>query len=73
VAQTYDGAAVMNGRLNDVEKLFCDEVPQAIYVHCYNHKLNLVIADICKNISDVKLFFDLVEEICVFVFGSAVK
>ncbi|KAF0747851.1 zinc finger MYM-type protein 1-like, partial [Aphis craccivora] len=72
VAQTYDGAAVMSGRLNGVQKLFRDEVPQAIYVHCYNHKLNLVITDICKNISDVKLFFDLVEEIYVFVSGSAV-
>ncbi|KAL4113423.1 hypothetical protein QTP88_017045 [Uroleucon formosanum] len=62
----------MSGRLNGVQKLFRDEVLQAIYVHCYNHKLNLVIADICKNISDVKLFFDLVEEIYVFVSGSAV-
>lgn len=38
----------MSGRLNSVQKLFRDEVPQTIYVHCYNHTLNLVIADICK-------------------------
>ncbi|KAF0747558.1 zinc finger MYM-type protein 1-like, partial [Aphis craccivora] len=72
VAQTYDGASVMSGKNHGVQALFRQEVPQAIYVHCYNHRLNLVISDVCKNISTVKMFFDIVENLYVFVSGSAI-
>lgn len=73
VAQTYDGANVMSGKFNGVQALFRKEVLQAIYVHCYNHRLNLVIADICKNIiCGVKMFFDLIESLYVFISGSSV-
>ncbi|XP_050548616.1 zinc finger MYM-type protein 1-like [Daktulosphaira vitifoliae] len=71
VAQTYDGASVMSGKNNGVQALFRQEVPNAIYVHCYNHRLNLVISDVCKNIPSVKMFFDIVENLYVFVSGSA--
>ncbi|XP_008181033.1 zinc finger MYM-type protein 1-like [Acyrthosiphon pisum] len=72
VAQTYDGASVMSGKNNGVQALFRQEVLQAIYVHCYNHRLNLVISDVCKNIPTVKMFFDIVENLYVFVSGSAI-
>lgn len=72
LAQTYNGAAVMSGKLNGVQKLFRDEVPQAIYVRCYNRTFNLVIADICQDISDVKLRFDSIEDLYVFVSDLAV-
>jgi len=72
VAQTYDGASVMRGKNIGVQALFRQEVPQAIYVHCYNHRLNLVISDVCKNISTVKMFFDIVENLYVVVSGSAI-
>lgn len=58
IVQTYDSANVMSGKCDSVQELFRKEVPQAIYVHCYNHRLNLVITDICKNINSVKIFFD---------------
>lgn len=60
----------MSGKNNGVQALFRQEVPQAIYVHCYNHRLNLVISDVCKNIPTVKMFFDIVENLYVFVSGS---
>jgi hypothetical protein len=72
IAQTYDGASVMSGRVKGVQKLFRDEVPRAIYVHCYNHRLNLITVDICKNLSHGKLFFDFLETLFVFMSGSAV-
>jgi len=72
VAETYDGASVMSGKNGGVQALFRQEVPQAIYVHCYNHRLNLVISDVCKNIATVKMFFDIVENLYVFVSGSAI-
>lgn len=72
VGQTYDGASVMSGKFNGVQALFRKEVPQAIYVHCYNHRLNLVIADTCKNVPGVRMFFDLIESLYVFISGSSI-
>ena len=42
VGQCYDGAAVMSGCNNGVQELFRREVPQAVYIHCHAHRLNLV-------------------------------
>ncbi|KAH7982196.1 hypothetical protein HPB52_003392 [Rhipicephalus sanguineus] len=50
IAQTYDGASVMSGTSRGVQALFRQEVPQAVYVHCMNHCLDLVIVDVCKAI-----------------------
>ncbi|KAL3187177.1 hypothetical protein MRX96_025905 [Rhipicephalus microplus] len=50
IAQTYDGASVMSGTSRGVQALFRLEVPQAVYVHCMSHRLNLVIMDVCKAI-----------------------
>jgi hypothetical protein len=72
VAQTYDGANVMSGRLNGVQKLFRDEVLKAVYVHCFNHRINLITVDICKSLAHGKTFFDLLEAVYVFISGSAV-
>lgn len=72
VRQTYVGANVMSGKFNGVQALFRKEVPQALYVHCYNHHLNLVIADTCKNVSGVRMFFDLIESLYVFISGSSI-
>ncbi|KAH7975511.1 hypothetical protein HPB52_002339 [Rhipicephalus sanguineus] len=40
----------MSGTSRGVQALFRQEVPQAVYVHCMNHRLNLVIVDVCKAI-----------------------
>ncbi len=45
VSQGYDGAAVMSGCVSGVQKRIRDLVPQAIYVHCHAHCLNLVLVD----------------------------
>ncbi|XP_015374797.1 PREDICTED: uncharacterized protein LOC107169544 [Diuraphis noxia] len=71
VSQTYDGASVMSERLNGVQALFREEVPQAIYVHCYNHRLNLIISDVYKNVTNVKI--GIVENVYIFVSGSSVQ
>ncbi|KAL1447276.1 hypothetical protein MTO96_028594 [Rhipicephalus appendiculatus] len=72
IAQTYDGASVMSGTSRGVQALFRQEVPQAVYVHCMNHRLNLVIVDVCKAIKPVRDFFSLLECLYVFLSGSAV-
>lgn len=48
VAQAYDGAHVASGNSRGVQALFREEVLQVVYVHCMNHRLNLVIVDVCK-------------------------
>ena len=38
----------MSGKYIGAAKIFQDEFPQAIYVHCASHRLNLCIANSCK-------------------------
>jgi len=56
VAQTYDGANVMRGSINGVQNLFKNKVPHAAYIHCHNHRLNLVLVDVAKNVDEVNFF-----------------
>lgn len=63
VSQTYDCAKVMSGNCAGVQTLFRKEAPKALYIHCYNHRLNLVIVHVCKTIYPVNNFFNLVEEL----------
>lgn len=72
IAQTYDGASVMSGRAKGVQALFSQEVPQSIYVHCFNHRLNLVIVDVCKANAAVSRFLAQMERLYVFVSRSTV-
>jgi len=50
IAQSYDGASVMLGKLNGVQAKIKEIHPCAIYTHCMAHRLNLVVVDFCKNI-----------------------
>lgn len=50
IAQSYDGAAVMSDNKNGVQSKVHSKHPEAIYIHCMAHKLNLVVVDTCKNI-----------------------
>lgn len=43
IAQCYDGAAVMSGHLNGVQKIIKSKYNNAHYIHCYAHQINLSI------------------------------
>uniref|UniRef100_A0A8D0AYQ8 Zinc finger MYM-type protein 1 n=1 Tax=Sander lucioperca TaxID=283035 RepID=A0A8D0AYQ8_SANLU len=43
VAQAYGGASVMSGAVGGVQARFRERHPEAVYVHCYAHELNLVL------------------------------
>ena len=43
----FDGAANMSGRFKGVQSCFTQDVPQAQYVHCRAHCLNLAIVNTC--------------------------
>ena len=72
VGQTYDGASVRSGHLNGVQALFKKEVPSAVYVHCYNHVLNLAVVDCCKGIPEFSQFFNMREQLYVFMSHSSI-
>ena len=61
VAQTYDGAFVMSSELNGVQIKIKKDVPEAMFLHCYAHKLNLLLLQSAKCIPECKAFFKALE------------
>lgn len=57
IAQTYDGAAVIASALNGLQAKVRAVAPSAIFVHCYAHRLNLILCQGLKNIPKAKVFF----------------
>ena len=46
--QGYDGAANMSGKFSGVRTRIQTEIPEAYYVHCYAHCLNLAVVKSCQ-------------------------
>ncbi|ROL48605.1 Zinc finger MYM-type protein 1 [Anabarilius grahami] len=57
VAQTYDGAAVMASDLNGLQAKVKAIAPSAMFVHCYAHRLNLVLSQGAKCLPECRIFF----------------
>ena len=57
IAQTYDGAAVMSGALTGLQARLKQTYPNAHFVHCYAHQLNLVMQQACSSLTPVRIFF----------------
>ena len=71
VGQGYDGASVMSGNKNGLHKKVSDHYPNATYVHCRSHVLNLAIAGACKDVESVRDLFDNVGKITSFLGDGA--
>lgn len=55
LSQCYDGAAVMNGYKSGVMKRLQEMLEKIIpYIHCFNHRLRLVIIDTVKQVASVE-------------------
>ena len=61
VAQTYNRASVMSSELNGVPAKIKKDVPEAMFLHCYAHKLNLVLLHSAKRMPECKAFFETLE------------
>ena len=72
ISQGYDGASVMSGCCSGVQQRIKEIAPEAVYVHCYAHCLNLVLVDCTKSVSDASEFFSLLETLYVFMSTSKV-
>lgn len=64
-AQSSHSANVMSRNLHGVQALLQEVVPQALYVHCFKHRYNLVSVDACKGNKHALNFFPRPGEICV--------
>lgn len=65
VAQTYDGASVMSGKHAGLQAKVRQVYPEAVYFHCYAHKVALVVTDVCKIIESSSLLFNGLEALYV--------
>ena len=57
LAQTIDGAAVMAGHTGGLRAKVQELYPKAIFVHCFSHKLNLILSQSVSCIKECRIFF----------------
>ncbi|XP_058629145.1 zinc finger MYM-type protein 1-like isoform X2 [Onychostoma macrolepis] len=57
ISQAYDGASVMRGATAGVQRKMQDVYPNAHYIHCYAHQLNLIMQQATSHIPKVRIFF----------------
>ncbi|KAK2652292.1 hypothetical protein Ddye_012148 [Dipteronia dyeriana] len=62
----------MRGEWNGLQALFIKDCPYAYYVHCFAHRLQLVLVAVSKEVHEVWLFFSKLSSIINFV-GSSFK
>lgn len=68
LSQCYDGASVMSGKKGGVQALIQKKLKKEIpYVHCFNHRLHLVIIKAVEVVSIVKEFFGQCGELYNFL------
>ena len=72
VGQGYDRASVMSGRKSGVATRIQEVCRFAVYIHCYVHRLNLVLVDATKSVSEAGDFSSLLERLYVFLSDSYV-
>nr|XP_047146227.1 uncharacterized protein LOC124819082 [Hydra vulgaris] len=70
--QGYDGANVMSGVYSGVQTRIKQIQPNAEYVHCNSHNLNLVINDCVNGSHDILSFYATLQNIYLF-FGNSIK
>ena len=73
VSQSYDGASVMSGEYNGLQRLISDNCERfVLYIHCFLHKINLVVVHVMTNISEIKEYFEIITSLYKFFKKSAV-
>lgn len=54
--QDYDGASNMRGEWNGLQSLILNECPYAYYVHCMEHRLQLALVAVSKEVIPIHHF-----------------
>ena len=68
--QGYDGCSVMPGPYTGLQARVREHCSMAYFVHCYAHRLNLVMVDTCCDNVISRNFWDIVQQLYNFVEGS---
>ncbi|XP_058758385.1 uncharacterized protein LOC131631618 [Vicia villosa] len=58
--QGYDGTSNMRGEFNGLQRKILDKNPYAFYVHCYAHRLQLVVVSVASSCSSIHDFFEYI-------------
>jgi len=66
----FDGASVMSGNKGGVHLILKRTFPNACYVHCSSHRLNLVLCTAANVSGHVNTFFDTVKSLHTFMTGA---
>ena len=69
--QGYDGAGNMSGKFRGCAACISQSCPEAVYIHCYSHVLNLCIAKACE-LQVVHNVIGTLNQVCLF-FKSSLK
>ena len=70
IGQSYDGAANMAGVNNSVQTHIQEDWPHAQFVHCYAHRLALVVKSACNDVRCAADFFEATASLCTFFRSS---
>ena len=57
IAQTFDGASVMSGATGGVQAKIKAHYPNAHFIHCYAHQLNLIMQRAASQNQSARVFF----------------
>lgn len=66
-AQSYDGAAVMQGQYSGLRTLVQEHNPRVVYIWCFAHTLNLTIVDTCDSCTETRNFFGYLQSLNEFM------
>ena len=66
VAQTFDGANVMRGKKSGVQVKIKEEYKNAQFIHCYAHRLNLIMKHVARTTRNGRVFFSNLLAIATF-------
>ncbi|KAG0427798.1 hypothetical protein HPB47_025179 [Ixodes persulcatus] len=69
--QCFDGAANMSGRLNGVQKKVTEVQQKAVYVHCSNHALDLVLQEVGRGCELIRDALAIVKDVSGIIMESA--
>ncbi|XP_071737172.1 uncharacterized protein [Rutidosis leptorrhynchoides] len=69
--QGYDGASNMRGEWNGLQALVAKDCPYAYYVHCFAHRLQLVLVASSREVISVHQFFTKLTSIINVVCASS--
>lgn len=70
IGQSYDGASNMRGQYNGLQKYIRDENPQATYIWCCSHRVNLVVVVAVSEALNAVNLFGNIERLYDFISSS---